>query len=360
MRVVDVQDIYDEFGYGLMSAEAIRDFIAYAYGSTSWARPAPSDVLLVGDGTYDLRHYLSTSGPTYLPPYLENVDPDLGETATDNRFVAVNGSDILPDLNIGRLPANTAAEATAMVDKILAYETVTPDLAWTSEILLVADDLEDGGGDFYAFSDAIADGYSTYQGQQVRNLPPPYTAKKIYLGQTCDMSNPVTSVECRQQIISTLNTSGAFMVSYIGHGTKTYWAKEHLFDAAALAQLQTGGHLPIMLPMTCNEGFFHEPLVGAESLSEAEIRIPNNGAVASWAPTGFGLSSGHDYLERGLLLSMFYSRIEELGAATTAAKLYLVANAAPGVYRDLIDTFLLMGDPALQVPLQALSHYQMF
>ena len=48
-----------------------------------------------GDGTYDLRHYLATSGPTYLPPYLENVDPDLGETAADNRFVAISGSDVL-------------------------------------------------------------------------------------------------------------------------------------------------------------------------------------------------------------------------------------------------------------------------
>ena len=355
VRVVDVQDVYDEFGYGLMSAEAIRDFIAYAYGSTNWSRPAPAYVLLVGDGTYDLRRYLATSGPTYLPPYLENVDPDLGETAADNRFVAVNGSDIMPDLNIGRLPANTAAETTAMVDKILAYETVTPSQAWTRQVLLVADDLEDGGGNFYALSDAIADGYSLYKGQLRRNLPAPYVAKKIYLGQTCDtdnVGNTNPSVECRQQIIDSLNTPGAFMVSYIGHGTKTVWASEHLFDAAALSQLHTGGHLPIMLPMTCNEGFFHEPQVGVESLSEAEIRAPNNGAVASWAPTGFGLSTGHDYLERGLLLSMFYDRVQELGAATTAAKLYLAANAAPGAFEDLIDTFLLLGDPALRVPLQ--------
>ena len=260
---MDVQDVYDEFGYGLMSAEAIRDFIAYAYASTNWTRPAPTDVLLVGDGTYDLRRYLPSSAATYLPPYLENVDPDLGETATDNRFVAVNGSDILPDLNIGRLPANTAADVTAMVNKILAYETVAPSQAWTSQVLLVSDDIEDGGGDFYGFSDAIAHGSSPYQGKQLQNLPTPYVPTKVYLGKTCDtVGNPTTSVECRQQIISTLNTQGAFLVSYIGHGTKTYWAKEHLFDAAAVAQLQTGGHLPIMLPMTCNEGYFQQPEVG--------------------------------------------------------------------------------------------------
>ena len=181
MRLVDVQDVYDEFGYGMMSAEAIRDFIAYTYAN--WPGPAPRDVTLVGDGTYDLRGYLPTSAPTYLPPYLEMVDLYVGETATDNRYVTVSGADILPDLNIGRLPANTAAQATAMVDKILAYEKATPDPAWQHNVLFVSDNLEDGGGDFYALSDGIADGYADPPTNAVKFLPQPYAATKVYLGQ---------------------------------------------------------------------------------------------------------------------------------------------------------------------------------
>ena len=128
VQVVDVQDIYDEFGGGLMSAEAIRDFIAYAYNN--WTKPAPKSILLVGDATYDLRHY-KYAAPTFIPPYLAMVDSTTGETAADNRFVAVTlgptGYDILPDLDIGRLPANSPAETTAMVNKILAYEALAPD-----------------------------------------------------------------------------------------------------------------------------------------------------------------------------------------------------------------------------------------
>ena len=86
VRVVDVQDVYDEFGGGLMSAEAIRDFVAYAYNN--WTGRPPKSVLLVGDGTYDFRHYRYAT-PTFVPPYLAMVDPTTGETATDNRFVAV-------------------------------------------------------------------------------------------------------------------------------------------------------------------------------------------------------------------------------------------------------------------------------
>ena len=334
VQVVDVQNIYDEFGYGLMSAEAIHDFLAYAY--SQWPAPAPRYVLLVGDGTYDFRHYLSNSAPTYLPPYLEMVDPTMGETAADNRYACVSGNDIVPDLHIGRLPANTSAEATAMINKILSYES-NPAEEWNRHVLLVTDDLEGGGGDFYALSEGIAG-----------LLPGGYTTTKVYLGQTCPDENP--SVACRQQIVDTLNTTGALLVSFIGHATKTYWAAERLVDPAMLTSLTNSDKLPIALPMTCYEGYFQEAESGFASLGEAQVRLPSNGAVASWSPSGFGLSSGHDYLERGLFQALFYSRVLELGAAITQAKLYLLANAAPGQYNDLIDTYLLLGDPALHVP----------
>jgi hypothetical protein len=33
VKVVDIQDIYDEFNHGIVSAEAIRDFTKYAYNN---------------------------------------------------------------------------------------------------------------------------------------------------------------------------------------------------------------------------------------------------------------------------------------------------------------------------------------
>jgi hypothetical protein len=342
VKVVDVQDIYDEFGGGLMSAEAIRDFIRHTYDN--WQKPAPRAVLLVGDGTYDLRRYKSQT-PTFIPPYLDLVDPDAGETVADNRFVAVTPGDILPDLDIGRLPVNTPGETTAMVNKIIAYET-QPAAAWQKKVAFVSDDLETGGGNFYEYSNKLADGFTNYRGKSVKIVPTNYTTSKIYLGQTCDLGNPATSSQCRAQIVDQIN-AGALMISYIGHGVSTYWAAERLYDAAALANVNNPDRLPIMLPMTCNEGYFIDP--AESSLSELGVRAENRGAVASWSATGYGLAPGHDLLERGLFLSVFYDDAT-LGGGTTAAKLYLVATAGPGQYVDLIDTFLLLGDPGLKVP----------
>ena len=143
VRVVDVQDIYDQFNYGRLSAEAIRNFLSHTYHN--WPAPAPSFVLLVGDGNYDPIGYLPTSGPNFIPPYLEVVDPDLGETATDNRYATIVGNDILADMHIGRFPAATAADVTAMVEKTLAYERYPATNTWNQNVLFIADDLQGGG-----------------------------------------------------------------------------------------------------------------------------------------------------------------------------------------------------------------------
>ena len=105
VQVVDVQDIYDEFSGGLLDPHAIRDFIRYAY--VNWPGPPPAYVLLVGDGTYDFLNNEGYNVKTFIPPFLANVDPVMGETAADNRYVTVVGDDAMPDLHLGRLPVNT-------------------------------------------------------------------------------------------------------------------------------------------------------------------------------------------------------------------------------------------------------------
>jgi hypothetical protein len=355
--LIDVQEIYDQLNGGLMSAEAIHDFLAYAYNN--WQPPAPAFVLLLGDGTSDMRNYKGDSASTYIPPYLYLADQTLGETAAENRFVTLVGSDIRPEMHIGRLPANTPAEAEAMIAKTINYGAACCN-PLTRNVLFVTDN-EGIGGDFYDYSDALADGWADPPTNTIKAIPPwlpaPYTATKAYLGLTCDPSVPSPAVGCRYQITTTLNITGAVLVNYIGHATKQTWASitERLLDQSALSTLTNTNvcQLPIMLAMTCYEGSFHEPQAGVQSLGESSVLMPNSGAVASWSPTGFGLLTGHHYLEEGFFLALFQNKVQKLGVAITQAKQYLLTHAPPGKYDDLVDTFVLLGDPALKVKLDS-------
>jgi hypothetical protein len=85
---VDVEDIYDEFNYGVFNPQAIRSFLAYAY--QNWQAPAPVYVLLLGEASYDYRNLLGIGRVNYVPTQMIETFL-LGETASDNWLVAFNG-----------------------------------------------------------------------------------------------------------------------------------------------------------------------------------------------------------------------------------------------------------------------------
>ncbi|GAF77309.1 unnamed protein product, partial [marine sediment metagenome] len=147
VAVVDIEDIYDEFSFGIKSPQALKDFLAYAY--SNWPQPAPQYVLLVGDSTYDPKdHWGEADDTAYLPTYQMFTDFK-GETVSDQWFVTFAGNDALADMHIGRLPAANSAQATTMVDKIIAYESAVNARTWTNNLLLVADNQRPGSA--YAY-----------------------------------------------------------------------------------------------------------------------------------------------------------------------------------------------------------------
>ncbi len=333
-RAVDVQDVYDLFAYGRRIPEALHDFLAYTY--ENWTPPAPAYVVLLGDGHFDPKDHRGYGLREYILPYLALVDPWNGETAADNRYVCLSGEDLLPDMDLGRMPANTPTEAQVMVNKIIAYESAPPPGDWRTRGLFVADN-PDQAGNFPGLSDALIAGF----------YPPPYQAQRVYLGNTCAYENP--SVACRTEILSALN-EGRLLVNYIGHGGIWLWANERLLDNFALPQLSNAPYLPVALAMTCYEGMYHWTYLNPNyfSLAETFLRAEGKGWVASWSPTGLGVATGHHYLNEGFFQALFLDDEHRLGPATLAGKLRLWQASS---WQDLLDTYLLLGDPALEMPL---------
>ncbi len=327
---VDVRDVYDEFAFGVVGSQAIRDFLLYAY--QNWQAPAPTYVLLVGDGHYDPKNYMGYGKTSYLPPYLAPVDPWLNETASDNRFVTLTEGDAFPDMIVGRFPANTPAEASVMVGKVLTYEQTPAPGGWSQDLLFVADNADEGG-DFDGASDAAI----------ACCVPDPYATERVYY-----LVTHQTPVAARLAIIDGIN-AGKLIVNYVGHAATSTWASESLFSTTDIGSLANATKLPVILPMTCYDGYFINPQVSAgHSLGESFVRASGKGAVASWSPTGLGVASGHDLLDRGFLSAVFLGGAADLGEATMAGKLLLWSA---GVHLDLVDTYVLFGDPALQLNL---------
>lgn len=323
VAVAAVQAIYDAYGEGRPDPAAIRAYLAHAYAA--WT-PRPTYVLLVGGGNFDPRRYRAASPPTFIPPYLADIDPWAGEVAADNRYVAVDGADTLPDMLIGRLPVQTLTETHTVVAKIVQYETQPFPGGWNESVTFVADDADEAG-DFAATAEALATTYITA----------PFTAQRIYF------TPPDTPLEDTQQAVLNAFNTGALLVQYTGHASWQQWAAERLLHLDDLPALRNNRRWPVVIEMACFTGAFQRP---EPTLDAGLLTMHNGGAAATWGPTGLGMATGHHHLAAGFLQAVFNDTVSTVGEAALAGKLSL---AAAGQHLDLLDTFTLLGDPALRL-----------
>jgi len=339
VQVVDVQDLYDEFGFGITGSEPIRAFLSYAYGN--WESPVPSYVVLIGDGHFDPKNYMGYGRQSYIPPYLASVDPELGETAADNRYVAFVGEDVFPDMMLGRLTVNTTVDAQGFVNKIIAYEESSEGGDWNRQVLAVSDSY-DSGWPFPFLSDDLLRCC----------LPSSYEASRVYLEVT-----HANLIAAREAILEGIN-AGKLLVNYIGHAAASQWSSAEVIGGAPvygvlnvndISSLNNLNKYPVMLSMTCWDGYYVYPNPTGgfyEAMAEVFTKAADKGAVAAWSPTGMGVARGHEYLNQGFFNAIFRDRLDHLGQATSYGKLYLWTSREN---LDLMDTYLLFGDPATKI-----------
>jgi hypothetical protein len=253
-----------------------------------------------------------------------------GQTASDNWFAEVSGSDSLPDLLIGRLTPRYATHARDMIDKIIYYEENPPASSWNKRLLLVADDGHSGDG----FSDA----FEITSEELAGRLPSYYTANKIYV-RNYPPGDP------RLEIANRIN-SGTLLVNYAGHGsvdTWAYWTGGWTWRASDVQPLSNTYKLPMVIAANCLNGYFVDIYT---SMAEEFLRVKDEGAVAMWAATSLGYPTSHRALLGAFYDAIFEHDVYGLGQATTEAK--FAAYSTPGGV-DLAQTFVLFGDPAMRL-----------
>ncbi len=258
LEVVDVQDVYDEFRYGVFHPLAIRDMLSFAYACWSLA---PSYVLFLGDACWDYRHYLG--GTTK-----ENYVPSWGIPVQDNVLLNVDPGDPYADFFAGRLPAETPNQAASMVQKIMGFVSAPPPGLWRKTVLLV-----NGGFDL---DDAAQ--LETWSEELIETWiePPPFIGNpvRIYKGNENYWPH-FYNARVRAAI-----DSGCVTVAFMGHGATHTW--DLMFENADLLLLENGGMLPFVLSPTCFTGDFgdHKTNVFGEDFLRRDDA--EHGALGFW------------------------------------------------------------------------------
>lgn len=309
VKVLDVEDLFDEFSYGAHTPQAVRDFLAWT--KANWEK-APAYVLLVGDGSYDPRDYLARGRYDLVPSKL--LDAGAMETASDDWFADFD-DDGIADLAVGRLPVRTPAEASTVVGKIVSR---TFDPSQTSALMVADRDGPDG----YNFESAT-DG--------VQALLPAGTSVSRVNRRAQDAG------VVRSQIVSGVN-AGPLVVNWMGHGSIDVWTGDGLLRGADAPALQNGSRLPLFVLMTCLNGYYEG--TGLDSLAESVLKAEQGGAYAVWASSGMTEPNAQSEANRELYRIIFAERgTVRLGDAVRRAK-------AATADRDVRRTWVFFGDPS--------------
>ncbi len=333
---IDVQDIYDEFSGGLLDPAAIRNFLSYA--AEHWD-PAPMFVTLFGDGSYDYKNNSALSQGNWIPAFQD------GDSTYDEWYTRVVGNDLFPDMAIGRLPVQTAAEADALADKIIAYDRA-PELGpWQSRIVLASDDLNNRDKPSRVESMFIRD--SEYMARHV--LPETSDLTKLYIAQF-----PLEGLEkprARDEFIRLFN-KGALIVTYVGHGSFYVLAHERMFFLSRdLDKIDNGGRLPLFFTAASQVGVFDDPV--RISIPEALLKKEDGGVIGMICATRIGYHDSNVELANQFYRQMYHTGREHvpIGLALAEAKQLLLPQYDPSgatTFRN-IQRYSLFGDPATRL-----------
>ncbi len=305
-RVVSIDDIYDEYSFGVHSSQAITDFITDA--TATWSRK-PNYVLMVGDSSYDPKNYEGRGNFDIVPTAV--IDTALMESHSDDGLADFNG-DGVGELMFGRFPARTAAEVTTMVNKTLAYQTQAPQ----NGVLFVAD--QPYGYDF---------------GDSARRLRLNIPASSPVSYYDRDLR---TSAEQRTDIVNLIN-AGQRITVYTGHGSVSSWTGSSILRRDEAALMTNNNKLSFFVLLTCLNGYSSYLL--NDTISEAYMKS-NGGSVAVFSSTGETTPDGQELLGAEILHQLYSNPNMTIGQASRASKY------ATGIM-DIRRTWQLLGDPTL-------------
>ena len=346
VKVVTVEQIYNEFSTGIQDVTAIRNFIKYIYDNPRDSSKKLKFVCFLGDGSYDYKERLE--GNTNIIPlyYAFNSNSFASSYTTDDFYGMMDASDggniatDFLDIAVGRIVAPTPEIANEMVDKLISYYDRDSYGAWRNKFLFVSDDVDgrDGGidGKLELKLDFVAD--------QLKSKLKNANVKKLF---SDAFKQEITAAGARYPVVkqNLLNTfeSGAAYINYFGHGGEDGLSSEFIFRAKDARELTNKKRLTVFTTLTCELTRFDNPL--RETAGELLYWNKNGGAVALLTTTrNLFVRTGLN-LNPILAEALFTDNQESvpIGEALRIAKNNLAGDGANK------RTVFCVGDPALKI-----------
>lgn len=356
-KLVSIEDIYDQFNFGIFSPFPIKTYLQNLYNKSN--PPELTYVLLIGDADYDYKDYGGDGNLNFIPTLMKaNAGhPDgtynpYAHYSFENYFGTFQGDDNLPEILIGRIPAKNQQEMETVLTKIKNYETNLPNKSYLKNFFHIAD---------------CRDGYWFNLAQNTNSsyLQTPFSLENMYLTDppynqnpgTCN-SNYIDIDQDNNGIKDTIDkfNAGKGFVSFIGHGSFTLWS-----DFIVLKSPDDMGYLNntnfpfVVLNSNCYTASFYHSFYTNSILEDLLLR--NTGAVSAFGPGTFMFLFQINIPIEPVYKSFFgYEKERNLGLLYYQSFLALEANRND----RLTQGFVALGDPKTNYPVPTPSPPQSF
>jgi hypothetical protein len=303
-------------------------------------------VLLVGDADPAARvnrQVAERSVPTFLVPAVVNVqygsEPQI---ASDNVYADLD-DDQVPDIAVGRIPADTPAELSRIVAKILAYEQSADFGPWRERVNFVA-----GVGGFSPILDTVVETVTSKL--LTGGIPPAYETRMTY-GSWRSPYCPDPRL-FHAAAVERHNEGCLFWV-YIGHGQSTQLdevsipgERFHIFDVRDCRELRSSGGSPIALMLACYTAAFDQP---QDCLAEQMLKA-DGGPVAVYGGSRVTMPYAMAVMGTAMMGEYFHHQPATLGEAVLSAKRRTMARLDDpehpvGINRVLLDMVAALVSP---------------
>ncbi len=335
-QVVNIQDVYIEFGSGSPDISALRDFVRMMFYKSE---KTLKYLLLFGDASYDYKDRIE-SNTNFIPTYqAANSLSDSYSYVSDDYFGLMDtneGEEMsgILDIGIGRFPVNTIEQANTLINKLEQYIKNQHQQSgeWRSNIIFMADDSDNNT------HLNQADQLATYVDTHFSDL----NVSKVYLDafQRIKVSGGYRFPDASNKLMENLE-EGALIFNYTGHGGVNGLTNENVFSISHINALRNFNKLPFFITATCEFSRFDDPSL--ESAGEQLLLNPEGGSISLMTTTRQAFSHSNFNLNQKLYAALFdksNNQILRLGDLIRISK-------TPS--NSLIYNFVLLGDPALRL-----------